>query len=263
LLAPFANYNLEAGFTPLFFQKIKNIETAKPLVATGTLEGRKTGYIFGEGIWRWRLYNYYVNQTHNQFNELINQLVQYLALRENEDNFIVDFKPVYDEIEDIILNGEVYNDAFEKITSEEIRITIKNDADDEFDFTFDVKGENYQLNAGNLPVGDYQFNAEVNIGDKAYFEQGEFTVIPVNLENLATNANHRVLYQLASNSGGKFYRQGDIEQLITDLKNSNNLQPVSFFQESVNELLNLRWLFFVLILLLSVEWFLRKYWGIY
>ena len=88
----------------LIYQKIKNIETAKPVIATGTMNGIKTGFIFGEGIWRWRLYDYYMNENEAAFNELINQLVQYLSLRENEDNFIIDYNPVYAEIDDIIFN---------------------------------------------------------------------------------------------------------------------------------------------------------------
>ncbi len=263
MLAPFADYQIDPGINTLFYQRIKNIETTKPLLATGTLNGRKTGYIFGEGIWRWRLYNYYFNQSHIQFNELVNHLIQYLALRENEDNFIVDFQPVYDEINNIILNAEVYNDAFERITSEEVNISIKNENGDEFEYAFDVKGDSYQLNAGKLPTGDYTFTAEVTIGNETFTETGSFTVVPVNFENIVTRANHQVLFQLASGSGGKFYLPGNTQQLIDDLKNSNQLKPVNYFQEAINELLNLRWLFFVFLLLLSVEWFLRKFWGIY
>jgi hypothetical protein len=247
----------------LLYQKVKNIETSKPLIATGTLNGRKTGYIFGEGIWRWRLYNYYFNQTHDEFNELVNQLVQYLALRENEDNFMIDFQPVYAEIDDIILKAEVYNDAFERITTEEVNIDIVNDAGEEFHFTFDVQGDNYSLNAGKLPVGNYSFESEVTIGNETYTETGSFAVTAVNLENVVTRANHRMLYQLASQSGGNFFLPGQANQLVDKIENSNQIKPVSYFQEMVNELLNLRWLFFVFLLLLSVEWFLRKYWGIY
>ena len=263
LLAPFAEYSQEPGFSALLYQKIKNVETAKPLISTGIVNGRKTGYIFGEGLWRWRLFNFYSNQTHSQFSELITQLVQYLALRENEDNFIIDFEPVYDEIENVIFNAEVYNEAFERITSDEINMVITNESGEEYEFTFDVRGEKYRLNAGNLPVGDYTFNAQVEVGDETFTETGSFTVVPVNLENIVTSANHRVLYQLASNSGGNFYLPGSTDQLISDLKNSRNLKPITYFQESVNELLNLRWIFFVLLLLLSMEWFLRKFWGIY
>ena len=263
LLSPFANYNLEPQFTTLLYQKINNIETSKPLIATGVFNGRKTGFIFGEGIWKWRLNNYYINQNHDQFNELINQLVQYLALRENEDNFMIDFQPVYAEIDDVILKAEVYNDAFERITSEEVNIEIVNEQGNEFRFTFDVQGDAYTLNAGKLPVENYSFTSEVSIGNETFTETGNFTVTAVNLENIVTRANHRMLYQLASRSGGNFYLPEQTSQLIEEINNSNQLKPQSYFQEMINELLNLRWLFFVFLLLLSLEWFLRKYWGIY
>ena len=263
LQVAFADYEMEADFTPLFYQKLKGIETGKPLMATGKLNGRKIGYIFGEGIWRWRLFDYYQNQSHARFNELINQLIQYLALRENEDNFIVEFKPVYTETDDVILNAEVYNDAFERIASEEVNIEMKNSNDEDFNFTFDVQGQNYYLNAGHLPMGDYSFSAEVTIGNESFNETGSFTVVPVNIENIVTRANHTMLYQLAKQSGGKFYLPNQAEDLIAELKSTNKLKASSYYQEMINELLNLRWLFFVVLLLLSVEWFLRKYWGIY
>lgn len=263
LMVPFANYQLEPEFNPLFYQKIKNIETGKPLLATGIFNGKKTGFLFGEGIWRWRLNNYFQNQSHNQFNELVNQLVQYLALRENEDNFIVDFEPVYTEIDAVVLNAEVYNDAYERITTEEVTIVIQNEQGDELDFTFDVRGNGYHLNAGNLPVGNYSFVAEVTIGDQTFTETANFAVTAVNIENIVTRANHRMLFQLASQTGGDFYPINQAEQAIEKLKQSNNLKATSYFQEMITELLNLRWVFFVLLLLLSVEWFLRKFWGIY
>ncbi len=263
LQVAFADYELEPEFTPLFYQKILNIETAKPLFATGYKNGRKTGFIFGEGIWRWRLYDYYINQNQTQFNELINQLVQYLALRENEDNFILEFKPVYAEINDVILNAEVYNDAFERITSEEVNIEIQNANGEKFDFTFDVQGEKYYLNAGLLPTGDYTFSANVKIGTETFNETGSFTVVAVNFEDVVTRANHNMLYQLAEQSGGQFYLPNEVDKLVLELKNNNHLKATTYFQEMVHELLNLRWIFFVMLLLLSVEWFLRKFWGIY
>ena len=263
LQVPFAEYELQPGYTPLFYQKIMNIETAKPLLATGTINGRKTGFIFGEGIWRWRLYNYYANQNHILFNELVNQLVQYLALRQNEDNFIIDFKPVYAETEEIILKGEVYNDLFERINTQEVNIKIQNATGEEFDFTFDLQGNDYILNAGYFPAGDYTFTANVEIGEKTATETGKFAITPVNFENLDLQANHNLLFQLAAESGGKFYLPNQSEQLISDLQNNNRLKATSYYQEMINELLNLKWMFFVALLLLSVEWFLRKFWGLY
>ncbi len=263
LLVPFANYRLEPEFNVLLFQRVKNIDTGKPLIATGIQNGKKTGFIFGEGIWRWRLNDFFQNQNHNHFNELVNQLVQYLALRQNEDNFMIDYESEYAETENVILKAEVYNDAFERITNEEVNIDIKNENGDEFQFIFDVRGDSYYLNTGNLPAGNYTFDAEVSIGEETHTEHGNFVVSAVNLENMVTRANHRMLFQLASQTGGAFYTPGEIDEIINRVKKSDSLKPVSYFQDMISELLNMYRILIVIIILLSVEWFLRRYWGIY
>jgi hypothetical protein len=132
-----------------------------------------------------------------------------------------------------------------------------------YEFTFDVRGNGYYLNAGNLPVGNYRFSAEVILGEQIYTESGNFVITEMNLENVVTRANHRMMYQLATQSGGRFFSGSQADEVINALQETNYLKPLSSIEEMITELLNLRWLFFVLILLLSVEWFLRKYWGIY
>ncbi len=263
LQVPFADFETDAGLVPLFYQRIMNIETNKPLLAAGTINGRKTGFIFGEGIWRWRLYNFSVNQSHSLFNEFVNQLVQYLALRQNDDNFVLNFNPVYTETDEIVINAEVYNDVFERITTPEVKMKIKNPAGEDFDFVFDVRGKDYYLNAGNLPTGDYSFSAEVEISGKTYTENGTFAVVPVNFENTDLQANFEMLSQLAVLSSGKFYSPQQLKELAAEIKNSNRLVATNYFQEMISEILNLKWVFALILLLLSMEWFLRKFWGIY
>ena len=263
LQVSFADYELDPSLTPLLNQRILNIPTGKPLIATATFNNRKTGFIFGEGIWRWRLFNYSANQNHALFNEFVNQLIQFLALRQNDDNFIIGFKPVYTETDEIIMNAEVYNDAFERITTSDVKITFKNSSNQELNYTFDKRGQDYSLNAGYLPVGDYSFSANVDIAGKQFNETGNFTITRVNLENTDLRANHQLLYQLAEISGGKFYNTVNTGELIDELNKSNQLKPTSYYQEMVNELLNLKWIFGLILLFLSMEWFLRKYWGIY
>jgi hypothetical protein len=46
LLVPFANYRLESEFNVLLYQKVKNIETGKPLIATGVQNGKKNRLYF-------------------------------------------------------------------------------------------------------------------------------------------------------------------------------------------------------------------------
>lgn len=263
LKVPFATYDMEGTFQPLGFQRIKNIVTPWPLLATGSIRGRKTGFLLGEGLWRWRLYNYTLTGNHDQFNELFDKLVQYLALRDNEDNFMVGFKPVYTETEPVRMTAEVYNDAYEMINTPEVTIAMTDSTGREFNYIFDRSDLFYRLDAGIFPPGRYAFKASVTSGPDTYTEKGEFAVIPVNVELADLRANHRLLYQLSFETGGKFFRQEEADQLAEAIGENTTIQPVSYFQAALNELLNLRFLFFPLLLLLSAEWFLRKYWGNY
>ena len=260
---PFARYELSPEWSVIANQRIRNIETDRPVMAVSNQDGHKMGIIFGEGFWRWRLYDYLSNSNHDSFNELFDKLVQYLALRDNEDNFIVNFQPVYQETEPVRMTAEVYNDAFEPITSPEVRIILKDSLQQEFSYLFDKGNQFYRLDPGLMPSGPYTFQATTEIGDKIYSEAGEFAVMPVNFELLENQANHRVLYQMAFQTGGKFYQSEEIQTLIDDIQSNSNIKPFHYFQNMMNEILNLKWIFFVILLLMSVEWFLRKFWGIY
>jgi len=263
LKVPFARYHLHPAMVPLAFQRIKNITTSEPLIAAGSLNGRKTGIIFGEGLWRWRMYNYSLSGSHREFNELIDKLVQYLALRENEDNFIIDFKPVYHETEPVQMTAEVYNESFEMITLPEVSMVLSDSAGREFSYLFDRASQFYRLDAGQLPVGEYHFKATTELGSTKLSESGSFAVTPVNLELTDLQANHQILFRLSKETGGDFYTSGEVDALAKNLLDDQSIKNTSYFQNVTSELLNLKWIFLVLILLLVTEWFLRKYWGIY
>jgi hypothetical protein len=263
LKVPFARYNLDQQWNVLAYQRIRNIDTDRPVIAISNIDGIKTGVIFGEGIWRWRIYNYVIRDNHDEFVEWMDKLVQYLALRDNEDNFVIDFKPIYQETEALIFTAQVYNDAYEPITTPNVGMVLRDSLQQEFIYEFDKGSQFYRLNAGVFPPGDYHFKAQVEIGNNLYEETGNFAVMPVNIELMETQANHRLLYQLAVQTGGSFYLPDNVDGMINSILNNTTIKPFTYFQSLLNELLNMRWIFFIILTILSLEWFLRKFWGIY
>jgi hypothetical protein len=260
---PFATYSLDPAWQVIAYQRIRNIETDRPLIAVGSQNGQKTGVIFGEGLWRWRMYDYLLNDNHIQFNELMDKLVQYLATRDNEDNFMINFRPVYYETEPVNMQAEVYNESYEPITSPEVRMVLKDSLNREFSYVFDKGSQFYRLEIGMLPPGEYTFTARAEVGTNLHTETGTFVVMPVNIELMNTQANHRMLFQLASQTGGEFYTAEGLQDLTADILGNTGIKPYSYYQALLNEVLNLRWIFFMILTILSVEWFLRKFWGIY
>lgn len=263
LIAPFGNTTLGSQFQNLAFQGIRTIATSKPMIALGTEKGRRTGFIVGEGIWRWRLSAYQETGQHDAFNELIQKSIQYLARKENEDNFNVYFQSVYQETDQPEFSAVLYNDSYEMVNTPDVTFLLTNDSLKEFNYQFDRVDDYYKLNAGNLNPGDYTFLAETMLGNQHFRETGKFTVLKNEIEIQNKKANYKLLYQLSQQTGGLFFTHENYGTLLDSLKADKQIAVQQFRQTSETELIDLKTFFIILVLLLSTEWFFRKYWGIY
>lgn len=263
LISAFGNYKFNTASNVLFYQEIKNIPTNKPLVLFSDLGEMKVGVVSGEGIWRWRMYDYMQNSNHEIFDGLINKVAQYLALKVNKENFIVNVENTFNENEPVVFEAEVYNESFELVNEPEVSIEIYNQDDKSFPFVFGKTLNAYRLNAGVFAVGDYQYIASVKIGEQELVKKGMFSILPVNVEYENTVANHQLLYQLAENSNGYLYYPDELAVIPGQLKENKNIAPISYLEKKLEDLINLKIVFFLLLLLISTEWLLRKYYGSY
>jgi len=263
LLSPFGNTELTPTLQNLSLQNIRNIKTNKTMMAFGADKGRKVGFIVGEGLWRWRLYDYQLNGNHEAFNELAQKTIQYLALKENEDNFNVYHPALFQETDNVEFTAELYNDSYQLVSSPDVSIRIKNDGLKEFSYLFDRTDNYYRLNAGNLEPGDYTFEAETQLGNQHFTEKGNFSIVKNEIEIQNNQADFGVLFQLAHQTGGQFYPFENYGTLVDDIKANKQITVQQHKQTLQTEWINLKLLFFLLILLFGAEWFYRKYWGIY
>jgi hypothetical protein len=263
LLAPFGNTETSPVIQNLALQNIRNIQTNKTLLAFGNDKGRKVGFIVGEGIWRWRLFNFQATGNHEGFNELIQKTIQYLALKQNEDNFNVYFPAVFQETDNVEFTAELYNDSYQLINMPDVSMRIKDSKQKEFNYLFDRKDDYYSLNAGTLEPGDYSFEAETKIGNQVFTEKGNFSVVKNEVEIQNSQADFGVLFNISVKTGGKFSSYVNYGTLLDSIKANKQIKVQHYKQSIQSELINIKLVFFLLILLLGAEWFLRKYWGIY
>ena len=82
----------------------------------------------------------------------------------------------------------------------------------------------------------------------------------IELQNLT--ADFDLLRKLSVNTGGKFYAVSQISNLRGELAKTE-AKSVIHTEEAYKAMINLKWVFFVLLLLVSIEWFSRRYWGSY
>lgn len=263
LASPFGNYKVNLPASVLFEQKIGTVETQQPLWFFTQSGERKVGFICGEGIWRWRLADFAEHGNCNIFNELINKSVQYLSAKTNKSLFRIFSKNLFYENEPIEFDAELYNDSYELITSPDVQLTITNSEGKNFPFTFSKTINAYHLDAGIFPPGVYRYEAKTKTGNKILSASGKFYVAALQIETINTVADHGLLYRMAKQSGGEVVFPNQLEHLADILQKREDLKPLSRSEKKLSDLINLKYLFFLFCILLSLEWLTRKINGAY
>lgn len=263
LQVPFADVQLNGDWQVLFYQQLKQVDTKRPLVFLGRPADTKFGVILGEGIWQWRIHDFVSNASFEQLDNLIQKIINYLIIKPDEDNFTVYYRPHYAEDEDVTLKAELLNESFESVTDLDVKLKLKSEDGHNYDYIFDKTATQYQLNIGHLPAGTYAFEASVNWGGKIIRENGSFSIDKVQLEQINTQADFNLLYQLSAQTGGRFFTDDGFTQLAELVNQQREQEDSSVWQQVYLPFIAMKLLFIFLFLLLSLEWFLRKYWGSY
>ncbi|TNE55045.1 MAG: VWA domain-containing protein [Bacteroidetes bacterium] len=247
----------------LLTRRMVNIETEQPLLYFGSSAGRKYAVFIGDGIWRWKLAEYRKSKSNLVFSELVEKVTQYLVLKENSSNLRITLPKRFLKNEEIQFKAEFYNEAMELITKPLINLSLTNESGKRSDFQFAVNGNLYLLPLGKLTPGVYSWTAETTHDGKKYQKKGRFVVEDIQLEKLDTRANHQLLRKIALQSDGKFWGLKDYKQVKESIRKRDDITVMSFEQKSNQSLLDYWWLLIGLIVLLSVEWFLKRIYGSY
>ncbi|MGB0915045.1 MAG: hypothetical protein ACPGVI_03190, partial [Crocinitomicaceae bacterium] len=166
LSVPFGNYNFNGGDV-LIKQKIGPVVKDAPVLYFNSNNGKKSGVLIGEGLWKWRLSEYLANGNVNSFTELVQKTTQYLTVKTNTDPLRINLPKRISSNRSMIFNAEFYNSAFERITEPVINLVLTNDRKVSTDYTFSSGANDYTLDVGQLQEGVYTWEAEtVNNGKK-------------------------------------------------------------------------------------------------
>lgn len=256
LSSPFGTYRPAGDMQSLFTAEIGNIASDRPLIAFCQQEGVRHAFVVGEGLWRWRLQDYLMTESHQDFDQMIEKMVVYTSLNYNKDRLHVSYEHIYQEGQPVVLDAEFYNDNFEPTNTPDVQITIAGNSQQTYDFN--RSGSGYTLNLGALDAGQYSFTANTTWNGKKFSASGSFIVEQINLEQLNLVADHGLLNTLSQTTGGEMLLPQEIGQLAKMLETRDDMKPMVYSHTQYTELLNLAWIFILIILLLTAEWVLRK-----
>ena len=262
LALPHLEINALQSHDDLLLQEVMGIKSGLPLLSFAT-DKRKMAFLFGTNIWRWRLFEYYQSKNHDVFDELFSKTLKYLLLSSN-DGSAVYAKETYYSNEPVVITAELLNPNNELVTDPDMTIQIINKLSNEtYDYTFSKRDHDYQLNAGLLPEGLYQFKVEAQMGERKINVNGTFSVVSIGIEEQQLTADLERMRSLARLTNGNCYNPQQLSQLLTDLHNDTRITSVEHHESRFEDLIHSKWIFFVLIALAAVEWLLRKMFGSY
>jgi len=244
-------------------QQIGSVSTKQPLLYFTNFKEQRMGVLLGTNIWKWRLDEFRLNQTHENFDALISKTIQYLGANVNKKRFYINSqKAFYEKGEEVIFNTEAYNSVFERVVGNKVSLTITDENSNKTNYSFVPLSENSIYKISGLAEGVYRYNAATEINEKKYYSSGQFVVRKLNKEALNPVADFDLLRKVASKSKASFFKITQTHELITEIE---SLNPVSSIHttEKDEPLINFKWLMIFLMLLATSEWFLRKFYGGY
>lgn len=247
----------------VLFQRVGIIKKTEPLMFYKNTPNGKVGVLYGEGAWRWKLNDYVRNGSHERFRTFFSKVFSYLTVKQQAAGLRVDLPKRFTIEDEVVLNASFFNANLEPITTPAIDLTLTSENGKKYTTQFAVSGNGYKLNLGKLKGGKYSWKATSSFNGKSYTKSGTFLVEDIQLEKTITNANHKLLTQLAKQSGGKSLAFNRYADLLTVLDKRNDIANVLFEETRFASLIDVKWLLFILAALAIVEWFLRRFWGTY
>ena len=255
--APFGEARVAEGVQSLFTARLGNIDTRLPLMAAGTVAEKRVAFVWGEGLWKWRLADYEASGSHAHFDRLFMQLATFTALAADRNRLQVDAERSYAAGVPIVIGAQYYNESYQPVNTPEAVFTLDSGrvaTGKGTDFTVSRRGQGYAVHLGALPEGLYHYTARA--ADAV--AEGSFAVEALQLEQQRLVADHPLLRAVSQATGGGFYTSAQVDELVERL---SQLKPVIYTRRTYADVGSLPLALALIVLLLAAEWIIRKYHG--
>nr|BFF40863.1 hypothetical protein BACY1_26680 [Tenacibaculum mesophilum] len=256
----FGEVQLKKESQSLLYQKYAGVETTQPLLSTFEENDKKYAVLFGEGIWKWRAASYLKEKNFESFDTFVGNLVQYLASTKKRKRLDVKAQRLYAANEPITISAFYVDKNYQFDSRASLELTITNlETKAKKSIPFSLFNNSYQVAVEGLASGEYSYT--VTVKNQNISSSGRFKIEDYQIEEQFTNANFKKLEQLALKTNGAIAYVDKVDELLKKIQ-----EDASFYttQKSITKkqsLVDWKWLLLLIIILLSIEWFVRKYYG--
>lgn len=256
----FGEVQLKKEAQVLLYQKFAGVETTQPLLATFEENEKKSAILFGEGVWKWRASSYLKEQNFETFDKFIGNLVQYLASNKKRKRLEITSERLYPANAPITISAFYVDKNYQFDNRANLELTLTNkETKEQKKLPFSLINNSYQVSVEGLISGDYSY--KVSVANQNINANGEFKITDYQIEEQFTNANQQKLQALATKTNGAVFYPNSINQLLQELVNDESYYTTQKSISKEQDLIDWKWILFLIVAFLSAEWFIRKYYG--
>ena len=244
----------------LLSSRIRNIQTNMPLLAFAENQGKRTAFLLGENIWKWRLQSRIDNESFEKFDVFIDKTIQFLASNNSKKSLIVNHESFYNSGDAIEITAQYFNKNYEFDEKARLTISVTNKQTKQTKNYDLLKGSNsYKVNLDGLPAGQYNFTVKELTSKNSY--SGYFEILDFDIEQQFVNPDVNKLNQLATQTSGKTFMPNQLDALIKNLLENEDYKAIQKEMTKKIPLIDSILLLILIAVSLASEWFIRKYNG--
>ncbi|MCD9563048.1 VWA domain-containing protein [Tenacibaculum maritimum] len=256
----FGEITAKGVFQPLLFQKISGILTKQPLLATFEENNQKITALFGEGIWRWRASLFRKENTFEEFDAFIGNIVQYLSTNKKRARLEVEGENLYPANSVVNISAFYLDKNYQFDNRASLQLTLTNKATKSIKrLPMSLVGNSYQVSIESLAPGNYSY--QVSVANQQLKVYGRFKITDYEVEEQFVNGNNKKLKALGERTKGKLFYPSQVvglkEKLIADRSFYTTQKEI----KTTQNLIDWEWILLFIATLLATEWFIRKYYG--
>jgi hypothetical protein len=253
---PYSTITFTSPVRKLLHTTLSINNSIQPILVAHDKKGQKGILLLGSGFWR---LNFMLSEEkifQNSWQQMIKNCIRWLDTGSVDKNVILSAsKKKYQVGDNIGLTTQVYDGSFNFVNDGLIRTSVSGpsvsfEIESNFVENGRYEGTFVPLLPGRYTISSDAWRNNINLGS----DQIEIIVTTVNKEFLSTKQNYRFLKRLSEKTGGSYFTEEGVDNLV----NSLNLNPELKQESETIELWNRLPFLLIIIFLLSLEWFIRK-----
>lgn len=261
LYTSFGTLEINVSHETIMEQTVDRFANENPLLATMEENGKRDAIWDGEGFWRWRARSFIQNGNFQDFDNFIGNLIQYMASNKRRNRLEVSAETFYYNNNPIKISAQYFDKNYNFDDRASLKIKVRNEETEEENvFPMLLRSNYYEVDLSSLSAGEYEFT--VSVSNESVSRSGNFTILEFNVEQQFLNADVSKLNRLAQSSGGQEYFIAQSDELIDSLINNPEYKNIQKEEQKTLALIDWKYLLAIIVILLSAEWFIRKYNGL-